>query len=94
VGAINSGINRASVPDEGITTLVPALVGIATFLIGIALLWPSVAIAIKRWHDRGKSGWWMLIFFVPIVGWIWGGIELGFLKGTDGPNEYGPDPLP
>ena len=93
VGLINSWVNRASVPDDGLTTPVPAIIGITTFLIGIALIWPALAVSIKRWHDRGKSGWWMLIFLIPIIGWIWGFVELGIIEGTRGPNEYGPDPL-
>jgi uncharacterized membrane protein YhaH (DUF805 family) len=65
-------------------------------LLGLALLamyWPSLAISIKRWHDRDKSGWWVLIVFVPIIGGLWALIETGFLAGTGGPNQYGPDPL-
>ena len=63
--------------------------GILTLL----LLWPSICLYAKRWHDRGKSGWWSLIIFVPIIGSIWFLVELGFLRGTDGPNRFGPDPL-
>ena len=59
----------------------------------LVLLWPSLAISVKRWHDRNKSGRWVFISFVPIVGSIWTLIELGFLKGTEGPNDYGDDPL-
>ena len=59
----------------------------------VVLLWPWLAISIKRWHDRGKSGWWMLIVFVPLIGSLWFLIECGFLPGDDGSNEYGPDPL-
>lgn len=62
-------------------------------LVSLLLLWPFLAVAIKRWHDRDKSGWWMLIILVPIVGVIWVLVELGFLPGTAGPNQYGPDPL-
>jgi len=62
-------------------------------LVGLALIWPGVAISIKRWHDRGKSGWWIFIYFVPFIGWLWALIEPGFLPGTPGTNEYGPDPL-
>jgi uncharacterized membrane protein YhaH (DUF805 family) len=54
---------------------------------------PSWAGAIKRCHDRGKSGWWLLVSFVPIVGFLWSFVELGCLRGTDGANEYGGDPL-
>ena len=59
----------------------------------IALIWPALAVSIKRWHDRGKSGWWVLIGLVPLIGFWWVLIECGFLQGDSGPNEYGPDPL-
>ncbi len=59
----------------------------------LLIIWPSLAISIKRWHDRNKSGWWVLIGLVPIIGGLWALIETGFLPGTVGPNEYGLDPL-
>lgn len=62
-------------------------------LLMIVLIWPGLAISIKRWHDRDKSGWWILIGLIPLVGPIWALIETGFLPGTPGPNQYGPDPL-
>ncbi|MBW8001848.1 MAG: DUF805 domain-containing protein [Planctomycetes bacterium] len=52
-------------------------------------LWPWIAVQIKRWHDRNKSGWWYLITFIPIFGPIWTLVELGFIKGTPGANRYG-----
>ncbi len=57
------------------------------------LIWPSICIYAKRFHDRDKSGWWMLIGLVPIIGSIWLLIECGLLRGTEGPNRFGPDPL-
>lgn len=69
------------------------IVGILFSVVYIASLWPSLAVAAKRWHDRDKSGWWTLIAFVPIIGGLWMLIECGFLKGTDGPNRFGNDPL-
>ena len=57
----------------------------------ILLIWPSLALSVKRWHDRDKSGWWVLIGFIPIIGAIWSLIETGFLAGTDGPNRFGPE---
>jgi uncharacterized membrane protein YhaH (DUF805 family) len=48
----------------------------------------------KRWHDRDKSAWWILIGLIPFIGWIWVLVEVGFLKGTDGPNRFGEDPVP
>lgn len=56
-------------------------------------LWISIAITLKRCHDRNKGGGWAAFFLlVPIVGWIWGFVELGFLDGTQGPNRYGKSP--
>jgi uncharacterized membrane protein YhaH (DUF805 family) len=55
----------------------------------LASIIPAILVDIKRWHDRDKSGWWMLITLVPIIGAIWLLIELGFLKGTPGPNQFG-----
>ena len=49
----------------------------AAFLLGIAAFFAF-------------CGWWVLIGLIPIIGALWLLIELGFLKGTDGPNRYGP----
>jgi uncharacterized membrane protein YhaH (DUF805 family) len=57
------------------------------------LLWPSMAIMVKRWHDRDKRGWWALVVFVPVIGWIWALIENGLLRGTAGANRFGAEPL-
>ena len=59
---------------------------------GFALLSliPAIIVHIKRFHDRNKSRWWLLIGLIPIIGAIWLLIELGFLKGTPGPNRFGP----
>jgi uncharacterized membrane protein YhaH (DUF805 family) len=66
---------------------------IASFIVAAATIWPSLCIYGKRFHDRDKSAWWILIGFVPIIGPIWLLIECGLLQGTDGPNRFGPDPL-
>jgi uncharacterized membrane protein YhaH (DUF805 family) len=55
------------------------------------LIWISITTQIKRWHDRDKSGWWFLVNFLPIIGWLWVLIECGFLKGSEGPNRFGDD---
>jgi uncharacterized membrane protein YhaH (DUF805 family) len=54
--------------------------------------WIFLAVNVKRWHDRGKSGWWLLVILIPFIGPIWVLIEMGFLRGTRGWNDYGPDP--
>jgi uncharacterized membrane protein YhaH (DUF805 family) len=66
---------------------------IISIIVYLAALWPSLALQVKRWHDRDKSGWWVLINLVPFIGGIWALIECGFLEGTKGPNKFGPDPL-
>ena len=72
----------------------PSPVALAVIAVAaIAYLWSALAIAVKRWHDRNKSGWWILIGLVPVVGGLWYLIECGFLSGTAGPNKYGADPL-
>jgi uncharacterized membrane protein YhaH (DUF805 family) len=63
----------------------------AESLVNVLLLWPALAVSIKRWHDRNKSGWWVLVGLLPLVGWIWVLIENGMLRGTMGPNRFGED---
>src|SRR5688572_25964298 len=47
----------------------------------LALAWVSFASVVRRMHDRGKSGWCALLYFVPGIGWLWLIIECGFLPG-------------
>jgi uncharacterized membrane protein YhaH (DUF805 family) len=61
-------------------------------VINLLLVWPAVAISAKRWHDRGKSAWWVLVALIPVVGWIWMLVENGLLRGSAGPNRFGPEP--
>lgn len=67
----------------------------ATTLLSV-LMFPvlimGIIVQVKRWHDRDKSGWWVFINFIPVVGWLWSLLECGFLKGTDGANRFGPEP--
>jgi uncharacterized membrane protein YhaH (DUF805 family) len=97
------------------STIVWALFG----LFYIVVLVSGLSITIRRLHDRDKSGWWALVFFVApallsgigaalgsslglgasifslasLAISIWAFIELGCLRGTQGPNQFGPDPL-
>ncbi len=61
-------------------------------LVVLPLAWIKLAVLVKRWHDRNKSGFWVLIVLIPVIGPIWQMIECFFLPGTDGPNKYGPSP--
>lgn len=56
-------------------------------------IWPSIAVSVKRLHDRDQSGWWILIGLIPIIGSIYLFIVVGCLRGTVGENRFGPDPL-
>jgi uncharacterized membrane protein YhaH (DUF805 family) len=79
-------------PQEALARMGP-VTSIVLLLFGILVTWISIAVGIKRFHDRNKSGVWILIIFVPVIGGLWYLIECGFLRGTVGPNDYGPDPL-
>lgn len=67
--------------------------GVLTLSLLALSLWLALAMQVKRWHDRGKSGWMILIHLIPIVGTVWSMAELGFFPGTIGANRYGEDPL-
>jgi len=63
------------------------------YMLYVPSFWIGIATALKRCHDRDKGGGWVAFFWlVPIVGWIWGAVELGFLDGTQGRNSYGKSP--
>jgi uncharacterized membrane protein YhaH (DUF805 family) len=85
------GMAASASPSLSLTLLILTL-SLIFFVILALTFWAGVALVVRRWHDRGKSWVWALLGFVPIVGWVWQGIECGFLEGTLGPNEYGPSP--
>jgi uncharacterized membrane protein YhaH (DUF805 family) len=66
------------------------LATLALLLIIIATCWLAIASSVRRLHDRGKSGWYYLVSFIPLVGPIWLIVECGCLRGTTGANQYGP----
>ena len=57
----------------------------------LALLVPSLAVSARRLHDIDRTAWWLLIGLTLIGGFLL--LYWAFVKGTDGPNQYGPDPL-
>ena len=91
-GAILGSAALSSNPQAALQS-VGLVGGLILLVVYILALWIGLAIAAKRWHDRNKSAWWILIVFVPAVGGLWYLIECGFLKGTMGPNKFGSDPL-
>lgn len=60
-------------------------------LYALAVLLPSLAVAVRRLHDTDRSGWWLLLGVIPLIGGI---VLLVFmcLEGTQGNNKYGANP--
>ena len=61
------------------------------FIYSLAILIPSLAVLVRRLHDIDKSGWMMLISFIPFIGGIWL-LVLLVAEGNNGSNQYGRDP--
>ena len=61
-------------------------------LVMLVALWIFTATNVKRWHDINASGWWAALQFIPLANLAALFINV-FIKGTSGPNDYGPDPL-
>jgi len=59
-------------------------------LVSLALLVPGLAVGIRRLHDTGRSGWWLLIALIPLVGAIV--LLVFFVQDSQGDNAYGPSP--
>ena len=60
-------------------------------LFGLVSFIPGLAVAIRRLHDQDRSGWLLLLVFIPILGWF-ALLVLMLLDGTRGRNRFGPDP--
>ncbi len=78
-------------PMLGITPDQAGQGGVLEIIFALAMLIPSIALAVRRLHDIGKSGWWYLIGFIPLVGAL---VLLYFfvLDSQPGTNQYGPNP--
>ncbi len=66
--------------------------GVFSAIAGLALILPDLAVGVRRLHDRDKSGWFLLLCLIPLIGAI---ILLVWFcqRGTAGTNRFGPDPL-
>jgi uncharacterized membrane protein YhaH (DUF805 family) len=94
-GLFTAGANGE--PAAGLGALFGGM-GLLFVVYGLAVLLPSIAVTIRRLHDRDMSGWWYLGIIVasmiPLVGFL---VSIAFivlmtLPGTPGPNRFGPDP--
>lgn len=86
-----SGVNADGSPRAGL--LGGSLVGLGLIMIlGLALIVPSIAVQVRRFHDQDRSGFMVLLNLIPYLGGL---VVLVFmcLPGTTGENKYGPDPL-
>jgi uncharacterized membrane protein YhaH (DUF805 family) len=75
----------------GVVDFVLSSPGIIGMIFAVAILIPSIAVAVRRMHDTNRSGWWLLIAFIPIVGTI---VLLIFLllDSNPGDNRFGANP--
>ena len=63
---------------------------VISMIVGLALLIPNISIGARRLHDTGRSGWWQLIYFVPLIGLI---VMIVFLvQDSHDDNDYGVNP--
>jgi uncharacterized membrane protein YhaH (DUF805 family) len=64
--------------------------GVLGTLVALALLLPGLGVGVRRLHDTGRSGWWILIGLIPIVGAIV--LIVFFVQDSHPDNQYGPNP--
>ena len=85
-------LTKPDLTDEQVLALMDRLDPLV-LLAALVFMWPTLAVYVKRWHDRNRSGWWTLLSFIPLIGQLWTFVELGFLRGTRGGNRFGIDPI-
>lgn len=67
------------------------VLNIIAWLFSIFILIPGLAVSFRRIHDRGRSAWWLLLYIIPLIGWLV--LFIMFLGDSQpGPNRYGPNP--
>ena len=65
--------------------------GILESIYSLLIFIPSLAVSVRRLHDVGKSGWYLLLWLLPIIGWIWL-LVLYCMEGENQPNKWGDNP--
>lgn len=77
-----------------VTYIIDHVIGlpVTNTIFTLATFLPGLSVGIRRLHDLDRSGWWILLFLIPLVGAII--LIIWFCsKGTDGPNRFGADRL-
>ena len=95
--AVGGGLSGMFDPTASGGAGITALGGTVLALFGLfvlAILIPTIAVQVRRMHDQDKSGWWVIIAYIPVVNYIGGIVLFVFMciEGTRGENRYGPDP--
>ncbi len=80
----------ASILDNILGTDMDTGSGVIGGLASLALLLPGLAVGVRRLHDISRSGWWILVGLIPLVGWII--LIVWFVQDSHGDNEHGPSP--
>ncbi|SCB77344.1 DUF805 domain-containing protein [Gilliamella intestini] len=88
---LNLALSIVGVILISISTSLVSVTNIISFVVWAALFLPSLAVAVRRLHDTDRSGWWVLIALVPLIGAI---VLLVFacMDSTPGSNQYGENP--
>jgi uncharacterized membrane protein YhaH (DUF805 family) len=65
---------------------------VVDIIVSLALLLPGIAVSVRRLHDIDRTGWWLLLGFTIIGGLVL--LYWACVRGTSGPNRFGPEPTP
>jgi uncharacterized membrane protein YhaH (DUF805 family) len=86
------GYSFTSTTGDGSAGFEYASPGILGSIWSLATFIPGLAVAVRRLHDTGRSGWWLLLFLIPLIGFIV--LVVWFAsRGNTGTNAFGPDPV-
>ena len=66
-------------------------VGLLSTIFSLIIFIPSLSVTVRRFHDIGRTGWWLLLMLIPILGWI-AVFVFTLLDSESGSNKYGSNP--
>lgn len=91
IAMIIDNLMGTTITMQGAGEMVALPYGYVYIIYAVFMILPSLAVAVRRLHDVNKSGWFLLISLIPIIGAIWL-LVLFCTNSDDGPNKYGPNP--